>query len=147
MNYMPFFWVAVVVFAVISEAMTTALVAIWFMPSALVAMVLSFFKVPSYVQVIVFTVLSALFIIFSRVIFGKTLRPKHTPTNADSVIGETAIVTEQVCNIENRGLVRVRGQIWSARSADGTVLEPGEVVCVISIEGVKLICRKEEKEN
>jgi membrane protein implicated in regulation of membrane protease activity len=41
----------------------------------------------------------------------------------------------------------VRGQIWSARSADDTVLKPGEVVSVISIEGVKLICRKEEKEN
>ena len=147
MNYMPFFWIAVTVLSVIAEANTYALVAIWFMPSALVATILAFFNVPVYVQVLVFVVLSALFIIFSRVIFGKTLRPKHTPTNADSVIGETAIVTEQVCNIENRGLVRVRGQIWSARSADGTVLEPGEVVCVISIEGVKLICRKEEKEN
>jgi membrane protein implicated in regulation of membrane protease activity len=117
------------------------------MPSALVAMVLSFFNVPSYVQVLVFTVLSALFIIFSRTLLGKTLHPKHTPTNADSVIGESAVVTEQVCNIENRGLVKVRGQIWSARSADGDVLEPGEIVSVISIEGVKLICRKETKEN
>ena len=142
MNYMPFFWIAVIVFSVLAEAMTTALVAIWFMPSALVAVVLSFFKVPVYVQVLVFTVLSALFIIFSKTIFAKTLRPKLTRTNADSVIGEQAVVTEQVCNIENRGLVRVRGQIWSAKSADGTVLEPGEIVNVISIEGVKLICRK-----
>ena len=147
MNYMPFFWIAVVVFAVIAEAMTTALVAIWFMPSALVAMVLSFFTVPTYVQVLVFMVLSALFIVFSRTIFNKTIRPVHTPTNADSVIGESAVVTEQVCNIENRGLVKVRGQIWSAKSADGCVLEPGEIVSVISIEGVKLICRKETKEN
>ena len=142
MNYMPFFWIAVIVFSVLAEAMTTALVAIWFMPSALVAVVLSFFKVPVYVQVLVFTVLSALFIIFSKTIFAKTLRPKLTRTNADSVIGEQAVVTEQVCNIENRGLVRVRGQIWSAKSADGTDLEPGDIVSVISIEGVKLICRK-----
>ena len=147
MNYTPFFWIAVVVFSVISEAMTTALVAIWFMPSALVATVLSLFKVPFYVQVLVFAVLSALFIIFSRTILGKTLRAKHTPTNADSVIGESAVITEQVCNIENRGLAKVRGQIWSARSADGDTLEPGEIVSVISIEGVKLICRKETKEK
>jgi len=142
MNYMPFFWIAVTVLSVIAEANTYALVAIWFMPSALVATILAFFNVPVYVQVLVFVVLSALFIIFSKLIFKKTLLPKHTPTNADSVIGEQAVVTEQVCNMENRGLVKVRGQIWSARSADGTLLEPGEIVSVISIEGVKLICRK-----
>lgn len=147
MEYMPFFWIAVIVLSVFAEVNTASLVAIWFMPSALVATVLAFFNVPIYVQVLVFAVLSALFIIFSKAIWGKTLRPKHTPTNADSVIGEQAIVTEQVCNIENRGLVRVRGQIWSARSADGDVLEPGDIVSVISIEGVKLICRKISKEN
>ena len=79
---------------------------------------------------------------FSRTIFKKTLRVHHEPTNADAVIGEQAIVTERISNIENQGLVKVRGQIWSARSADGTELEVGELVSVISIEGVKLICRK-----
>ena len=142
MNYMPFFWIAVIILSVISEAMTATLVAIWFMPSALIATVLSFFKVPIFVQVLVFVILSAMFIIFSRTIFNKTLRLRHTPTNADTVIGEDAVVTEEICNLENRGLVKVRGQIWSARSADGTVLAPGEIVSVISIEGVKLICRK-----
>ncbi len=142
MNYMPFFWIAVIVLSVIAEVNTAALVAIWFMPSAIVATVLAFFKVPIFVQVLVFAALSALFIIFSKTIFNKTLRPKHTPTNADAVIGETAIVTERICNIENKGLVRVRGQIWSAKSADGADLEEGETVSVISIEGVKLICRK-----
>jgi membrane protein implicated in regulation of membrane protease activity len=142
MNYMPFFWIAVIVLSVIAEVNTAALVAIWFMPSAIVATVLAFFNVPIFVQALVFTALSALFIIFSKTIFNKTLRPNHTPTNADAVIGETAIVTERICNIENKGLVKVRGQIWSARSADGAELEEGETVSVISIEGVKLICRK-----
>ncbi len=142
MNYMPFFWIAVIVLSVIAEVNTAALVAIWFMPSAIVATVLAFFNVPIFVQALVFTALSALFIIFSKTIFNKTLRPNHTPTNADAVIGETAIVTERICNIENKGLVKVRGQIWSAKSADGAELEEGETVSVISIEGVKLICRK-----
>jgi membrane protein implicated in regulation of membrane protease activity len=142
MNYMPFFWIAVIVLSVIWEAMTATLVAVWFMPSALIATVLSFFNVPIFVQILVFAILSALFIIFSKTIFNKTLRLRYTPTNADTVIGENAVVTEEICNLENRGLVKVRGQIWSARSADGTVLAPGEIVSVISIEGVKLICRK-----
>lgn len=144
MSYMPFFWIAVMVLAVVAESMTTALVAIWFMPSAIISMILAFFKVPIPVQATVFLVISALLIIFSRTIFKKTVAAHHVATNADAVIGETAIVTERICNIENKGLVKVRGQVWSARSADGNDLEAGELVSVISIEGVKLICRKPE---
>lgn len=89
-----------------------------------------------------FLLCSALFIVFSRIIFKNTLLKKEAPhTNADAVIGEKAIITERVCNIENKGLAKVRGQIWSARSADGEDLEVGTIVSVISIQGVKLICR------
>ena len=145
MSFMPFVWVAAVVLAVIAEAYTASLVAIWFMPSALVSMVLAFCDVPVPVQVLVFLVLSTVFIIFSRVIFRKTIMKAPVATNADAVIGEQAIVTDRVSNMENKGLVKVRGQIWSARSADGNDLEEGTLVSVISIEGVKLICRAVEK--
>ncbi len=147
MSYMPFFWIAVMVMAVLAESMTAALVAIWFIPSALISMILAFFEVPIPVQVLVFLAVSALLIIFFRAIFKKTLAARPAHTNADAVIGETAIVTDRICNIENKGLVKVRGQVWSARSADGNDLEEGELVSVISIEGVKLICRKPETQE
>ncbi len=143
-NIMPYIWIAVIVFSVVAEALTTSLVAIWFMPPALISMILAFCKVPVFVQIIVFLLCAVLFIVFSRTIFRNTLlKNKPTPTNADAVIGEQAIVTERICNIDNKGLVKVRGQIWSARSADGDDLAEGEIVSVISIQGVKLICRKE----
>ena len=139
---MPYVWIAVIITAVAAESMTSALVAIWFMPSAIVSMILAFFSVPVLVQVLVFMLVSALLIILSKMIFKNVLRVRPTPTNADTVIGESAVVTERICNMENKGLVKVRGQIWSAKSADGADLEPGDIVSVISIEGVKLICRK-----
>lgn len=139
---MPYVWIAVIITAVVAESMTSALVAIWFMPSAIVSMILAFFSVPILVQVLVFMLVSALLIILSKMIFKNVLRVRPTPTNADTVIGESAVVTERICNMENKGLVKVRGQIWSAKSADGADLEPGDIVSVISIEGVKLICRK-----
>lgn len=139
---MPYVWIAVIITAVAVESMTSALVAIWFMPSAIVSMILAFFSVPVLVQVLVFMLVSALLIILSKMIFKNVLRVRPTPTNADTVIGESAVVTERICNMENKGLVKVRGQIWSAKSADGADLEPGDIVSVISIEGVKLICRK-----
>lgn len=147
MSFMPFFWIAVMVLAVVAESMTTALVAIWFMPSAIISMILAFFKVPVPVQAIVFLAVSTLLIVFSRTIFKKTVAAHQVATNANAVIGETAIVTDRICNIENKGLVKVRGQVWSARSADGNDIEAGELVSVISIEGVKLICRKPENKT
>ena len=139
---MPYVWIAVIITAVVAESMTSALVAIWFMPSAIVSMILAFFSVPVLVQVLVFMLVSALLIILSKMIFKNVLKVRPTPTNADTVIGESAVVTERICNMENKGLVKVRGQIWSAKSADGADLEQGDIVSVISIEGVKLICRK-----
>ena len=57
-TYMPYIWIAVIVISVIAEAASTALIAIWFMPSALITMVISFFKVPIYIQTIIFLLLS-----------------------------------------------------------------------------------------
>lgn len=141
---MPYMWIAVVVLAIVAEVSTVSLVAIWFMPSAIISMILAFLNVPVPIQVLVFLAVSAVLIICSRTIFKKALFARHVPTNADAVIGETAVITEDVCNIESRGLAKVRGQIWSARSADGEDLRAGELVTVVSIEGVKLICKKKD---
>ena len=45
MNFMPYFWIAVILLSVATESLTAALVAIWFMPSALVSMILAFFHI------------------------------------------------------------------------------------------------------
>ena len=41
--------------------------------------------------------------------------------------------------IENKGQIKVMGQIWSAEGADGTELDIGEKVIVKAIEGVHVI--------
>ena len=42
-------------------------------------------------------------------------------------------------NISGTGAVSADGKVWTARSIDGSVLEPGAVVRVTDIRGVKLI--------
>ncbi len=141
---MPYVWLAVMVGSVILEAVTFSLVSVWFFPGALVAMILSFFPaVHVAVQISAFLVITLLFLIFIKPLTNKFLVGKRVATNADAVIGEEAIVTEAICNIEARGQVKVRGQIWTARSENkDTTYEVGEVLHVIAIEGVKLICKK-----
>ena len=61
----------------------------------------------------------------------------------DEIIGERCKVVETVDNYVGCGLVKVKGQIWSARGVDDDdIFEPGERLMVVAIEGVKLVCRK-----
>ena len=140
-------WLAVIIIATIAEAQTMVLVSIWFIPSAGVALILSFCHVHIGIQIAVLAVLSFLLLIFSRKIFKKALRIKPVATNADSLIGERAIVTEDICNVESKGAAKVRGLEWSARSADGSDIEAGTVVLVTGIEGVKLICTRDKSDK
>ena len=66
-------------------------------------------------------------------------RTKVQPTNLDMCIGQQALVTERISNLDGTGQAKLRGTVWTARSSDGAVIEPGALVKVLSIEGVKLI--------
>ena len=138
---MVYGWLAVMVAAIIVEVIVPGLVSIWFVPSALVAMILAFFNVPVIIQVAVFLVASALCIFLSRKYIGTG--KKETRTNIDSVIGEHCIVTEKIDNIHATGKVKLNGMDWSARSVDSEIVyEIDDIVYVDRVEGVKLIVKK-----
>lgn len=139
---MVYVWLAVIALALIVEASTTTLVAIWFIPSAIVAAVIARLGGGVVLQTAVFLVLSILFVLFARKIFTKTIAPKHVPTNADSLIGETGIVALDIDAAEAKGLVKVKGQMWSAKSENGESICEGRHVEVLAIEGVKLIVKE-----
>ena len=137
---MTLFWSLFLVVAVIAEAFTTALIAVWFIPGALLAIIFSALHFPLWAQLLAFFV-SALGIVFRVVFNAKLFKPQVEPTNADSVIGKQAVVIEDIDNIAAVGAVKVGAAVWSARSADGQPIQKDALVEVISIEGVKLICK------
>lgn len=143
MEYIWIGWLAFIVIAVIAEAASAALISVWFIPGAIVALILSLFGVPLWVQFVIFAVISVLLLVFTRKFVKRFLKGKGERTNADAVIGQKAVVTERVCNIEETGAVKVMGKEWSARSVGGETYEVGDVVTVKEISGVKLICNKE----
>lgn len=141
MSTMPIIWLAVILLAIVVELSTMGLVSIWFLPGALVALILSLLELDLIWQLAAFVVLSALTLILCR----KFLRSfnQKLKTNADALIGKSALITEQVCNIEERGSLKIGGQVWSARAEQpDDILEVGDVVEIVAIRGVKLICRK-----
>ena len=70
----------------------------------------------------------------------KAMKKNHVKTNIDSLIGEKAKVTEKINNIDETGAVFINGLTWTARSKDSNkIIEPGEVVEIKAVSGVKLI--------
>ena len=137
---MVYFWLAVAVIAIIVEVIVPSLVSIWFVPAALIAMILEALSVPVVVQVVAFLILSIISIFLSKKFIGTS--KKETRTNIDSVVGERCIVTEKIDNIHGTGKVRLNGMDWSARSADSdTLYEVDDIVYVDRVEGVKLIVK------
>ena len=140
---MAYVWLGVIVLAIIAEASTVSLVSIWFVPSACIAMILALCNVALWIQIAVFFITFLLLMIFIKPLLKNCFRMKPVATNADTVIGADAVVSEPINNLEAKGQVKVRGQVWSARSADESVTyAEGEIVRVLRIEGVKLICEK-----
>ena len=132
------FWlIALIVFSVI-EGVTVGLASIWFAIGALGALIVAVLGGHIFLQVVVFLALSAAALALIRPLAVKILKPRHDPTNADRVIGQTALVTEAMDNVEGKGLVVVSGQVWSARSQHNVVIPAGTQVRILRIEGVKV---------
>ena len=139
-NTMIFIWLGLLVLFLAVEFATAQLTTVWFALGAMVALLLAAFGVDNLaIQIIVFTLVSLVSLILTRPLVKKWTRTKKQPTNADMVIGEEAVVTETINNTEGKGLAKVKGAVWSARSADDSVIPAGNTVTVRAIEGVKLI--------
>ena len=132
------FWLAAVIALCVGEAATVGLVCIWFAAGALGAFLAACVGVHFWLQLIVFAVVSTLALALIRPAAARHIRPRRSPTNADRVIGQTAMVTETVDNEAGTGQVSVLGQVWTARSELGVVIPAGTQARVRRIEGVKV---------
>lgn len=138
---MLIFWIAMLVILIVAEAVTAQMVTIWFAAGAAAALVAEILGAEVWLQWIIFVAVSAITLVATRPLVRKLTQTKVQPTNADRCIGQTAIVVEDIDNIEGKGQVHVNGVVWTARSADGAVFKKDERVTVEKIDGVKLIVK------
>lgn len=129
--------VALILFGVL-EAATVGLTSIWFAAGALAALILSAFVDILMVQVVVFLVVSFITLLLVRPLAQKYFNARRVATNADRVIGQEAVVTVTIDNIQGQGQVKVGGLPWTARSDDEQIIPADTIVRVERIEGVKL---------
>ena len=134
-------WLILLVVLVAGEAITVGLTFIWFAAGALGGLIVSVLGGAIWLQVVVFLVLSAVTLILVRPAAAKLLTPGISPTNADRVLSQIALVTEEIDNIAETGQVKLFGQVWSARSESGEIIPVQSRVRILRIEGVKVFVR------
>ena len=132
-------WLIAMVLFLVVEAVTVGLVCIWFAAGSLVALLGAMLGAPVWLQVLIFLVVSAVTLYYTRPLVKKYVNNKVEPTNADIVIGKECRVTERIDNIAGTGAVYVDGKTWTARGEDDTPIAEGELVTAVRIDGVKLI--------
>lgn len=138
------FWLIVFVALLVIEIATMGLTTIWFAGGALVSFLAAYIGFGVGVQVAVFLIVSILLLVLTRPIAVKFFNQERQKTNADSLIGQKAVVKEAIDIIQATGRVEVNGMEWSAKTEEPGVIEADTIVVIKGIQGVKLIVEKEE---
>ncbi len=137
-------WLAALVVLLVLEAVSLGLTTIWFAGGALVAFLLALMQASTLLQFTAFCAVSLLLLVFTRPAAARWMNRGRIRTNAESLIGETAVVSEAIDNLAAAGHVQVRGQFLTARSIeDGGKIESGKCVTIKQINGVKLMVKEE----
>jgi membrane protein implicated in regulation of membrane protease activity len=145
MDTILWIWLALAVVFGIVEVMTMDLTTIWFVIGSIVAMIIASIGLGLYWQLATFLVVSVLLLIFTRPLVVKKLNIGKTKTNADSLVGDVCIITENVDGLSSTGRAQVRGQSWSVKPASkSATFIVGEKAAIDGIAGVKLIISKLE---
>lgn len=139
---MPYVWLAVIVASICIEATTSQLVSIWFAIGGVAALISSLCGGAVWLQCLLFVLVTALTLFATRPFVRKKMSFQKVRTNADRYVGQEAIVLAAIDNAMGVGEIKVRGSVWTARSADNSRIEKGSVVQIRSIEGVKMIVEK-----
>lgn len=137
-NIIFYTWIFIIILMSVLEIATAQLVSIWFVFGAVGALISTIFTDSIFVQILVFAIISGLSLIATRPVVKKFLNFKKEDTNLGRYIGKEAVVTSQINNHLGTGQVNVFGNVWTARSVNGEVIEKGQLVIIKSIDGVKL---------
>lgn len=139
-------WLVILIVFVVIEIFTLGLTTIWFAGGSLVAIVVAALGGPVWLQIMIAAIVSGVLLFFTRPIAMKYFNRDRERTNAESLVGRQAIVISEINNLQGIGQVTINGMEWTARSImDGQTIEPGDIVIIRGINGVKLLVEKSKE--
>lgn len=136
------YWLLICVLLLGMELATMGMTMIWFAAGCFGAFIAANCGANLLVQLLVLTGGSALLLYAVRPIALRHL--SSTPgINLESLIGNVAVVAENIDNLNNKGIASMGGELWHARSDNDKIsFVQGEQVEITGVKGNKLIVRK-----
>ncbi len=143
-------WIVLAIALAIGEAFTATLLVIMFAAGALAAAGAAALGAPLLLQVIVFALVSGLSVGAIRPIIIRharsALEAGETPFGLEAMEGSHGTVLEEVN--ADRGMIKIDGELWQARSFDGNEKYlPGERVRVLRVRGATAIVWRDDMPN
>ena len=140
-----YYWLILFVAALIVEIATMGLTSIWFAGGALAAWITTLLGFGTAVQIAVFVIVSIILLVLTRPYAVKYFNKDRVKTNAESLIGQYAVVVEDIDTLKAVGRVEIQGLEWAAKTEepDGKI-EKDNIVVIREIKGVTLIVSKKE---
>ncbi|MBO5059350.1 MAG: NfeD family protein [Clostridia bacterium] len=139
---MGILWLAAIVAFGILEAVTFQFICIWFAGGALGALIAYLLGTGVLAQSITFVAVSVVLLICTRPLVRRLTKNSGAKTNAESLIGDKAVMTRSTDAMGTSGELKAGGTYWTVKSSDGQPIEKDAVVTIEKIEGVKLIVKK-----
>ncbi len=139
MEWLEWVWLGIFVGALVLEFATADMVSIWFSLGAIPSYILALLGVGPVIQILLFFVITAVLLFYTRPVVLKYFKTNEIKTNVDSIIGQTAVCTEKITE-DSVGAVKLKTQVWSAISHE--TIEVNDHVRILDVEGVKVIVQK-----
>lgn len=151
MSLLPWqIWLVIATFFAIIEIVSTTFYMLWFAIGAVFASICALLGLNLYLQGSCFLLVSLALVIFTRPLVNSFIKEKEqdVKTNVEKLVGQVALVLEEINPEYGNGLVKIGGDTWSAISSEKVKISKGSQVRVLRIEGVKVIVERiEEKEG
>ena len=133
-------WLIIAGVCFVIEMMTAGFLVFWFGVGALLTMIVSLIVDNIILQTCIFIVSSTLLIFLTKPLVKKLYKSnKKVETNVYSIIGKKGIVTQDINETHGVGQIKVAGEVWSAKTTDGSTIEKGTQIEIIKIDGVKAV--------
>lgn len=140
---MLYVWIVAIVLFTVIEIFTFQLISVWFAASALISLIAERYGASISLQIVLFASSSIALYFISTFIYQKYILANKVSANMDMIFHKTAIVVDDIQNNKSTGGVVIEGQMWPARSHDGSIIESNSKVTVVKVDGSKLIVKEQ----
>ncbi len=132
---LPWFWLILTVLFVVIEVLTFSLTTIWAALSSLVMIFLSLTKLDFKWQILIFALLTIVFLIFTRPFIQKKLKIKNGQDSVNSLIGQKVTI---IADLQTASKIKAKtqnGVIWTVLPYENQELHKNDICTISEISG------------